>query len=294
MQTITLDIGGTTIKSALIDNFIVLSKTKVSTNANLGFKKIMESIFASIDFHLPFLSYGKYKIGISSAGDIDPINGIVTYATDSLPNFSGLKLKEIIEQKYNVPTYLLNDALCATIAEFELNDELKDKNFVMLTLGTGVGGGIILNSKILLGDHFKACRLGHIKIYNNGRACPCGEKGCMEAYVSAKGFLNTSKDFGLDYKDSNLVFANNDSNLIDKITDKYTDDLIYAIDILANIFDPYAIVLGGGFVMTADFWFKKLLSKNAKPVKIIKAKLQNDAGMFGAYCIANNINKYYN
>jgi glucokinase len=142
---------------------------------------------------------------------------------------------------------------------------------------------------LLFGKEFRASRLGHTTLYKNGRPCPCGKKGCIEAYISAKGLLKTAEINGSNFFDVNEIFTCEDHNLIAKIVEEFTNDLISVIENYNAIFDPEVIIIGGGLIMTTDFWWDRLMEKNQTNIKIVPADLGNDSGIIGiAYLAENN------
>ncbi len=288
MKIIGVDIGGTTIKGGIVENGEILLFAKRMTNIQLGIEEFKKSLFAVIE-ELLDETEPNCPIGISSTGDINPLTGSVIYATDSMPDYSGLCLKKLIEDRYHRKTVVLNDSLSALLGEYIYGAGKGLKEVVMLTLGTGVGGGVISNSKLLFGKEFRASRLGHTTLYKNGRPCPCGKKGCIEAYISAKGLLKTAEINGSNFFDVNEIFTCEDHNLIAKIVEEFTNDLISVIENYNAIFDPEVIIIGGGLIMTTDFWWDRLMEKNQTNIKIVPADLGNDSGIIGiAYLAENN------
>ena len=184
MKNIGIDIGGTSIKGAVIENGTVTARAKRSTDISRGLDSIRDCLFAVIKDLLPLAGAGA-GIGIGSAGDIDPYEGKVLYATGNLPGFTGFEIKKDVENKFNRRVFVVNDAAAAFIGETYFGAAENCKNAVMLTLGTGLGSAASINGKLLTGANFHAARIGHIPLHIGGRECNCGKVGCR-AYANGK------------------------------------------------------------------------------------------------------------
>lgn len=291
MRNIGLDIGGTSIKGAVIDGDKIVKTVQVPTQAKLGLQGILGAINKCIEMLLPYID-SNGKIGIGSAGDIDPYEGKVIYATGNLPNFTGLELKKIIEKKFNRETTVINDAIAGLIGELVYGAGKNCQNVVMITLGTGLGGGILVNGKLLLGNNCRAGRLGHVTLYPNGRKCNCGGVGCTEQYVSATGLMNTAKEMGLNTHNSADIMKKAKEKDVEAVAvvDKFLTDLSTVISNYFNIFDSEIFIIGGGLVELKEYWWDKLMDKlDVKlHVKVVPAQLGNKAGFYGSQYLTYN------
>ncbi|MEG2540890.1 MAG: ROK family protein [Clostridia bacterium] len=289
MKNIGLDIGGTSIKGAVVEDGKIIKSVKVATNAKLGLDAILQAIFDCIDMLLPFVDSNS-KIGIGSAGDINPFSGEVIYATENLPNFTGLRLKEIVEKKFNREVTVINDAISGLIGELKYGAGVGASDVVMLTLGTGLGFGAVIGGKLLLGQNCRAGRFGHITLYPNGRDCTCGKFGCAEQYVSATGLLRTAKKIGLDQNDCTEIMrlSTVHNKLAEASVDKFLSDLVLLVTDIENLFDPERLIIGGGLVESREYWWDNFLSRLTEHQKavVVPAKLGNKAGFFGSQYIA--------
>lgn len=291
MRNIGLDIGGTSIKGAVIDGDQIVKMTQVPTQAALGVQGILQAIYSCIDMLLPYID-SEGKIGIGCAGDIDPYEGRVIYATGNLPNFTGLELKKIIEEKFNRATTVINDAVAGLIGELIYGAGRDCQNVVMITLGTGLGGGILANGKLVLGNNCRAGRLGHVTLYPNGLDCNCGCMGCAEQYVSATGLMNTAKEIGLDAANCGEIMKkskDNNSKAV-AVVDKFLTDLSMIINNYLNIFDSEIFIIGGGLVELKEYWWHKLMGKldEINRTKVVPAQLGNQAGFYGSQYLTYN------
>lgn len=280
MKIIAVDIGGTTIKSAVfiegkfIDSYFV--KTRGNTNRNL----ILEGVFNTID---RFFDKDVIYISISSAGNIDSENGKCVYATDNLKGWTGLEIKKIITEKYKVSTFVENDAICSLKGELANYSSLNDA--VMLTLGTGVGGAAIIDNNIVHGNKFTGMRFGHMIIESNGYVCNCGSRGCVEQYISATALVREAKKYNSNIKNGKEIFdlyRNNDQNM-KKVVDNFMYYFNVTINSINQLLDPSLIIIGGGISLARDIILEKL-DKNIK--NVVFAKYGDKSALYGAYIFA--------
>lgn len=282
MKRIGIDIGGTSVKGAVIEQDTILYHTKVPTNAKSGSDAVLTSVFQLLSLLEPYAS-PESPIGVGSAGDIDPVEGKVVFATDSLPGFTGLPLRQLIEEETGRQVTVVNDAAAALIGEMKYGAASGKGHVVLLTLGTGLGGGIAVDGKLLLGSHYRGGRVGHIPLYKNGRLCKCGKRGCAEQYVSATALVQNGIEAGLDVTDSNelLEMAADGNARAQAALNRFLDDLAVMIEMMANLFDPEIILLGGGLVEARDRWWPLLLDRLETNL-VQPALLGNRAGFFGS------------
>lgn len=288
MKIIGVDIGGTGIKSALVEcenkedgaSYKILSKSSVPTDSKGGKETVINNIFKAIEKYID--DSDSVTIGVGSAGDVDDTTGIITYATDSLPGFTGLNLREVLVNRFGRPVTVVNDAIAALVGEVYTTDHLGARP-MMLTLGTGLGCAIVDDARQPLGSgnvHF--IRLGHILLHQDGRTCACGLKGCAEQYVSATALKQNAGIENVAEILSNPCYQ----DAVDKFTDDFHSVLQYALQKYA----PSSIIIGGGVVELAKFWWDELCAKCEKDVadKLVKAKLGNDAALIGSVYAALN------
>lgn len=185
-----------------------------------------------------------------------------------------------------LPIKLANDALCATIAEYKIIDKCKYTNYALVTLGTGIGAGLIFNNKVYEGKNGYAGELGHMVIKKGGIQCNCGRKGCFEKYASVSRLLEITKT-----KSLGELFTNMETNQdLAKVFDEYLDDLAEGLANFIMINDLDMIVLGGSIAWFGDKFYyilrskiaTRLFNRESNDVKLKFAKLGNDAGIIGA------------
>lgn len=298
-----IDIGGTSVKGVLIDgNGKILSDGSVPTGCENGGEKMCKNI-ASLCADLQSRAGVKpVAAGVGCPGMIAE-DGTVLFAGNlGLKNFP---LKERLSAALNMPVTVTNDANAAALGEaaFGAGKEYSDSVFV--TLGTGVGGGIIIGGRIFAGGKNVGAEIGHMVIRHGGEKCTCGRKGCFEAYSSATALIRDTRRAMEEDKSSAMWSVGGLENVTgktafdfaktdpaaQKVVDGYIYDLACGIINLANIFRPQAVILGGGVAEQGERLIAPLQERldakifggqNYAAVKIVKASLGNLAGALGS------------
>lgn len=287
MKIIGVDIGGTGIKSALVSctcvqdgsTYRILHRTSVPTEAKLGTDRIISNIKTAISAYTA--STDCDVIGVGSAGDVDDNTGIITYATNALPGFTGLDLRGVLASDLKRQVVVINDASAALAGEVYVGGAQGDRP-MMLTLGTGLGCAMIEDKGCLCSGSVKNIRLGHIVLHEDGRECRCGGEGCAEMYVSATGLkLNAGHDRVDEILDSPKYLA---------AVDEFCTDFAKVLDYACKEYSPGCIIIGGGVVEMAENWWDKLKGMCSASVadKLVKAKLGNRAALLGSAYAALN------
>ncbi len=311
---LAIDLGGTKIINAIIShNGEIIAKHDYPTLAAEGPQSIINRMISGIDQLLrqSVLSLAKLcAISIAAAGIIDIRNGIITGAPN-LPGWHNIPLKSIIEEKCKIRTFLINDADAAALGEHRFGAGKGIDNLILLTLGTGVGGGIILNGRLYLGSSGSAAEIGHMVIEASGPKCSCGKNGCLEALVSGTAIAGEAVNRINQGVESSLV------GMVEGKIEEITGEKVYlaaksgdslALEVIAraayylgigvvnlvNIFNPEMIIIGGSVARMGDLLLgpvRKMVKEKAFPllaqnVKIVPAQLGNDAGIFGAAIFA--------
>ena len=289
-MTIGIDIGGTNIKGVLMNGNKVVVRKKISTKSKSNKKIILTQLFECINYLIK--KAGRIRgIGVGVAGPIDFKNKKILNPPN-VTAFKNLHLGEMIKDKFGIETVIDNDVNYLTLAEVILG-VAKEKDFVIgLGLGTGVGGGIVLNEKIFHGANGSAGEIGHMVIFDNGRQCHCGSKGCLEAYINEKGIKKTAKEiFGKEIDTITLhqmvKKGNKKAIKVWQITAKH---LGTGLANIVDILNPDIIVIGGGIANVGEFLLKparkemkkNILSPLAKNTPVVKVKLGEYAGAIGA------------
>lgn len=310
MYKLGIDLGGTNIVASVVDaNYKILSTAKRKTNCPRPADEIVDDMAAIAFEAIESAGLSKEDIdaaGVGSPGAIDPANGIVTYANNL--GFINVPMAAMLKERTGIDFYIENDANAAAYGEFIAGAGKGTKNFIMITLGTGVGGGIIIDGKIYSGSNNAGGELGHTVISVDGEMCSCGRQGCWEAYASATALIRQTKQAMIRYSDSIMwELCDNDINKVSGITafdamrkgdaagkavvDKYIQYIAVGIANNINIFQPEIICIGGGISKEGDNLINPIIeyvngdnyARNIpKKAKIKTALLGNDAGIIGA------------
>ncbi|MBL7056478.1 ROK family protein [Candidatus Woesearchaeota archaeon] len=280
---IGVDLGGTNIKTALV------SKTgKILKNYETATGKTTNEIINNIISAINKVKEGKiWGIGIGSPGPIDHKKGTITKPVN-LP-FRNVKLKNIIQNKFKVKTFLDNDANCFALAEATFGQGKKYENVIGITLGTGVGGGLVINKKIFHGRN-NAAELGHITINHKGSKSKCKNHGCIETHIAARGI---TKLFDKKAEPKQVCeLAKQGNKKAKKTFEEMGSYLGIGIVNIMYAFDPDIIVLGGK-ISNAQKIFSKSMNREiktryfSKPCPIKKSKLK-EPGVLGAAALNFN------
>lgn len=310
MYKLGIDLGGTNIVAGIVDeNYKIIATAKRKTNCPRPAEEIADDMAAVALEAIENAGLKKEDIesaGVGSPGAIDPVNGVVTYANNL--SFFGVKLAEMLKSRTGIDFYLENDANAAAYGEFIAGAGKGTKDFVMITLGTGVGGGVIIDGKIYAGSNYAGTELGHVVVTMDGEMCSCGRQGCWEAYASATALIRQTKQAMIKYPDTIMWdMVKGDINAVNGLTafdamrkgdeagKQVVDKYIYYISVGVanniNIFQPEVFCIGGGISKEGDNLIvpvKKYVegdnyARNLKKKAIIKtAELGNDAGIIGA------------
>lgn len=306
---IGIDLGGTNIKAGVVDEeFKIIGKASVKTNCPRPAEEICADMARVSEMACSDagISVNDVEwIGVGTPGIADNENGVIVYANNL--DFHDVPVREYIQKSINKPVYVANDANAAAYGEYLAGAAKGAKNAVCITLGTGVGAGIIVEGKILTGSNFAGAELGHTVVDTSGPMCTCGRKGCFEVFSSATGLIRMTKEAAEadpasvlnDYfKEDGHYSARHAFNAMragDKsgkeVVDKYCRYLALGIANAINIFQPDILCIGGGVCnegdpllvpvkeLVAEEIYSKMLAKNTK---IVVAMLGNDAGIIGA------------
>ena len=296
---IGIDLGGSHIAIGVVNSkgrIIEKVEKRILNNEKREIEKTIENyIFEHISELMK--KYNITQIGIAIPGTIIK-NTIIKSVNLGIENYN---IVEKLSKKIKVPIKIRNDAKCAALAENKYGCLKNYKRSIFITLGTGIGGAVIINNKLLDTGELPGCEFGHMVIEKDGLLCKCGKFGCWEKYASMKAFKdNLRKELGYDEKTSSQELLNiirttkeNEKNYkeIKQIIEKYIENLSIGISNLVNIFEPEVIGIGGSFVYFEDVLLEKLKAKleekdmlfnQRKEMKLKTAILENDAGIIGA------------
>jgi glucokinase len=291
MSICCYDIGGTSIKYGIVNTEgVILKKGNFPTPTKNCAKTVPEKL---IEYSNELKKdYEIESVGVSTAGYVD--NGVITFNLN-LPGYSGCKLAELVKKGTGIKTHVENDANAAALGEMWLGGGKNYKSFACITIGTGIGGAVILGRKLYVGSHGFAGEMGDIRVAPIGKGL--GVQAAIDNCASTRGLLeNYKKISGNKINGIELMelVKNNGSDAI-KAYNEFLNNLITGIINVVVILDTEAVIIGGGISAQGDFFFKKLnkvFKENILPVykviDIVKAELENDAGLLGACYIAKN------
>lgn len=313
---IGIDLGGTNIAVGLVDDSgKLIARDSTPTLASRSFEEIVKdmiNVSEKIVNNSGFSMNDIKGIGIGCPSAVDNKTGDVVY-TANIPSFRNVPLAKEIHKYYDIPVTLENDANAAAYGEYAINGE-NASVFVAVTLGTGIGGGIIIDNKIFRGSNGAGTEIGHIPLVHNGLRCNCGRKGCWEVYASVTALVNQTKVAIAKHPESLMKTiadergtvngrtafdaAKKGDSIAQAVVDKYIEYVADGLVGIINIFQPEKIVISGGISKEGDYLIKPLTEYVRKydfnqffePVKIAQATLINDAGVIGAALAAKNHN----
>jgi len=310
MYCVGIDLGGTNIAAGLVDlDGNIIYKDSVPTQRQRQYQEIIKdmAMLAKEVIEKSNVPMEKVKsIGVGSPGTPDCKNGIIVYNNNL--NFRNVPIREEMQKYLDLPVYVDNDANCAALAESAAGAAKGTKTSVTITLGTGIGSGIIIDGKVYSGFNFAGGEIGHTVIVVDGEQCTCGRKGCWEAYASATALIRQTKraavenpesainklvDGDLDKIDAKTAFdaAKLGDETGEAVVKQYIKYIAEGVINVINIFMPEVLVIGGGVCKEGDYLLNPLkemvkagvYSKEEIPQTQIKtAQLGNDAGIVGA------------
>ena len=312
MYRLGIDLGGTNIVAGVVDeNYEIIAKASCKTNVPRPESEICDSM---ADVALKAIEKAKLtiddveSIGIGVPGAVNPKTGVIEYSANLF--FHNWQVVKMMEERLNTKICVENDANAAALGEYLAGSAKGAKNAIAITLGTGIGGGIIINGKIYSGSNYAGAELGHMVIVKDGKECACGRKGCWEAYASATGLINLTKqeilkeNFDFSYM---LKSCDGDINKVtgktafdamragDKsgkaVVDEYLNYLGCGLTNVVNTFQPEMLLIGGGICKEGDNLTKpleKIIAEDSycvdpkRSTKLGICQLGNDAGIIGA------------
>ena len=309
MIAIGVDIGGTSIKGAAVtDKGEVLETFSMPVEKGEDQKITVNKLIDLLDIYLREHKYTKENclgIGFGIPGSIDSINGNVDYSNNL--RWLHVPFVQMVKSRIDMPIRITNDANAAAYGESKFGAGRKYKNMLMVTLGTGVGGGIIIDGELYEGNSGKGAELGHMVVQLDGRTCTCGRKGCLEAYASATGLIASTKEMMEQHKDSKMWAISEKLGKInarvafeaaragDKYGQQVVDDYIKylgeGLNNYFNIFRPEAVVLSGGIANEGEYLTSRLTKyckervygfPRTPAVDIVTSELGYHSGIVGA------------
>ena len=308
MQRIGIDVGGTNVKIALVgENGNILNSNSVPTRAEMGYEYTVNNIKEAI--HVLLKETGSNSkdiqgIGFGFPGQVNYKSGIVRLAPN-IPGWVEVPIAKMIEDEFHIPTRADNDVRCAALGELNFGAGKGCENLICITVGTGIGSGLIVNGKLVRGAANAAGEIGHIKLQmHDGPICGCGDAGCMEAFASGPSIVAMAEEYIAGGKSTKYrELANPDITprivfeaakagdpvaiRIFKIMGEYIG---IGLSSVINLLNPEKVIIGGGVAASGDFLMdsiKETVKRRAmkiagETVQIVPAELGNTAGVIGA------------
>lgn len=288
-KVIGIDLGGTSIYGGIIsERGKILKQTERDTSKVNGREDVLELI-NSVIYEL--LTDDILGVGIGSPGFIDSDKGKVLKVGGNIKGWAWTDIRGEISRIFpNLPIFVGNDANVAALCEQWIGAAKGLDSFVMITLGTGVGGAIYTEKGgILTGHRYQGAELGHMILYSGGDSCQCGQKGCAERYIAGSAIERIySEKTGIEKKGKDIFKDAIDDRVAQDVIEEFTENLgIYLVS-LKNIFDPEAIIIGGGVINSREYWWDKMIANyndyvnDSEGMKFLPAMYLNNAGLIGA------------
>lgn len=283
MKILVFDVGGTSIKYAVSTNGTLGQTKETPTDAHLGGPHILDTLISLIEPHSDFDA-----IGISTAGQVNPNTGSIIYANSNIPEYTGMELRRLLEERFHVPVMVENDVNCAAMGE-AIHGAGKDfHSFLCLTYGTGIGGAIVQEKTIFHGSSFSAGEFGAIVTHGSCKV-PGNDffDGCYERYASTTALVQSAALRDSSITSGRLLFEHLDRPELKEVLDHWIDEILLGLSTVIHIFNPSCIVLGGG-IMVQPYIIEQIRERlpqyimpSFSHVQIRPAELGNSAGMYG-------------
>jgi len=305
---IGVDLGGTNIKAGIVnEEGRILEQAGLPTMAQEGPDAVISRMVRLVGELRGKVPGSLLGVGVGSPGPLDPSEGLI-YTTPNMPGWDNYPMKKKLEEKTRVPVVVENDANCAALAEYWKGAGQGSHTMILLTLGTGIGGGIVRDGRLVNGEHVAAGEVGHMVINFNGPKCGCGNHGCLEAYTGAAGIVRRAWEV-LDKPGTVSILRDMSAGdrasmtpaMISAAAEKGDGEALgiiretgrllgIGIINLVNIFAPETVILGGGVAAAGEVLFSAVreeVKHHAMPpcndrVRIMPAAMGNSAGVVGA------------
>ena len=311
---IGIDVGGTNVKIALVsDKGIIVYSNSIPTRAETGYEYTINSIKEAIKVLLKETNQNPKDIegmGFGFPGQIDCQKGIVRLAPN-IPGWVDVPIAEIMENEFGIPTRVDNDVRTAALGELNYGAGIGCQNLVCITVGTGIGAGLVINGKLVRGASNAAGEIGHIKLnMEGGPLCGCGDRGCLEAYASGPAIVAMAENYikgGKSTKYRELanpeitpyivsVAAQEGDPVAKQIFRIMGEYIGMGLTSVVNLLNPEKIIIGGGVADAGEILFapiretiqKRAMTIQKNAVEIVPAKLGNTAGVIGASLLINS------
>jgi glucokinase len=307
-KRIGIDVGGTNVKIALVEEGKIIYSNSVPTYAKMGYEYTVNNIKQAIRDLMKETETNESNIegiGFDFPGQVDYKTGVVKLAPN-IPGWVNIPIAQMIEDEFHIPTKIDNDVRCAALGELKFGAGKGCENFICITVGTGIGSGIVINGQIVRGASNAAGELGHIKLKSNGGPlCGCGDSGCLEAYASGPAIVGMAYEYLKGGKSAKFAEMAGDGEITpyivakaaeagDSVAKRIFETIGYRIGMglvsVINLLNPERVIVGGGVAECGDLLLepiRKTVKERAmkvagETVEIVPAELGNSAGVIGA------------
>lgn len=314
MYNLGIDLGGTNIAAAVVnEKYEIVGKASLKTNCPRPADEIAEDMYKAgmMAIENSGLTLDDIaEVGVGSPGSVNHDTGFICFANNL--GFNNVPLGDMLSAKFGRKVFLENDANAAAYGEQLAGAGRGTEQFVAITLGTGVGGGVIVNGQIISGNNYAGGELGHIVIVKDGEPCSCGRNGCWESYASATALIRQTKA-AMELDKSSIMWELSDNGehvsgrtafdamrkgdeTAKRVVSEFCEYVACGLANIINIFQPEVACIGGGISKEGetlvapirDYIAREVYSKNAEKNTVIKAaELGNDAGIIGAAFLGN-------
>ena len=309
VKRIGIDVGGTNVKIALVDgDGKIIYSNSVPTYAQMGYEYTVNNIKQAIkDLMKETNTEAKdiQGIGFDFPGQVDCKTGVVKLAPN-IPGWVNVPIAQMIEEEFHIPTRIDNDVRCAALGELKFGAGRGCENFVCITVGTGIGSGLVINGKVVRGAANAAGELGHIKLQmEDGPLCGCGDSGCLEAFASGPSIVAMAQEYLKGGKSAKFRELAGDGEITpyivakaaeagDPVAKRIFEKMGYYIGMgltsVINLLNPEKIIIGGGVAECGDLLLDPIrrtindraMKVQRESVEIVPAELGNSAGVIGA------------
>lgn len=294
-KVIGIDLGGTNISGGIVNDCgEILERIEKDTGKRVGAEEVLKRLSGVIG-ELLEMDSDVLGIGIGSPGFIDVDEGKVLTVGGNIYGWAHTDIRGNLSKVFpDFPIFIGNDANVAGLCESWIGAAKDFDSFIMMTLGTGVGGCIYTRKQgIWYGNNFQGGEFGHAILYPNGRKCTCGQKGCLEQYISGSAVESFYfAETGIDKSGKDIFSSYESDEKSKKVIDGFALNLAIFISTMKNLFDPEGLVIGGGIINSQDIWWDPMIKKYKSYVNdpngmtIVPAVHLNDAGIIGAAKLA--------
>ena len=259
---LSIDIGGTAVKMGLVDEGGEVHARHEASVCFDGYRTpILTTVMREAEAFLRRENAQVAGIGVSATGQVDDRAGVVIGTNGKIPGYEGSRIKEEMESRFHLPVWVLNDANAAALGECFAGAARGRRHVLMLTLGTGVGGGVVLGGELYGGARGIAGELGHFTLYQDGAPCPCGKRGCLEHYAATTALVRRAQEAtGETQLNGRVIFdrAQRGNEVMLGVLSAWIDDIAAGVTGLVHIFNPEMVLIGGGVSAQEELLMKPL------------------------------------